>query len=370
MRCIITGGGTGGHLFPGISIAREIMRKSPENSILFIGTGRKFEISVLAEAGFDHEQITVEGIKARGLIKQILSIMKIPIGLFEAILIIKSFKPDLVIGMGSYSAGPVVLGAWLLRIKIVLHEQNILPGITNRMLACFADMIFLSFDDTSACFKNKNIHITGNPLRKEILCGAQHANKQSELSAGRFTILVIGGSQGAHAVNIAFIKAVLHIREKQNYFFIHQTGDADEETVKTAYMENNIVCDVKPFFHDMAGQYSKADLVVSRAGATTVAEITATGKAAIFIPFPFAADNHQVLNAGALVKAGAAEMILQKDLTGRGLAERIEYYASNPDALSAMTSRAKKLGTPDAAKVIADKCFHLVDQAGKCSDII
>jgi UDP-N-acetylglucosamine--N-acetylmuramyl-(pentapeptide) pyrophosphoryl-undecaprenol N-acetylglucosamine transferase len=363
MRCIITGGGTGGHLFPGISIALEIMRRSPENRILFIGTGRPFEISILAEAGFDHKQITVEGIKGRGLLKQVLSIMKMPIGLFEAMLIMKRFKPDLVIGMGSYSAGPVVLGAWFLGVKIVLHEQNILPGITNRMLACFANIVFLSFADTAACFKNKKILVTGNPLRKEILCGARDANKKSEPSVGIFTVLIIGGSQGAHAVNIAVIKAVLHIRNKEKYFFIHQTGNADEEIVRTAYYENNIACDVKAFFHNMAGLYSKADLVVSRAGATTVAEVTVTGKAAIFIPFPFAADNHQVLNAGTLVSAGAAEMILEKDLTGEGLAERIVYYALNPEALSIMASRAKNLGTPDAAQVIADQCFQLADQA-------
>ncbi len=364
MRCIITGGGTGGHLFPGISIAQEMIRKSHKNRILFIGTGRTFEISVLAEAGFDHRQITVEGIKGRGLIKQVLSIMKIPIGLFEAVRIMQGFKPDLVVGMGSYSAGPVVLGAWFLGVKIVLHEQNVLPGITNRMLACFTDIIFLSFADTATRFKNKNILVTGNPLREEILHNVKGSNKKSKLASGRFTVLIIGGSQGAHAINMAVIDAVPHIKEKQNFFFIHQTGIADEETVKTAYRKNNVACDVKPFFHDMAGQYSDADLVVSRAGATTVAEITATGKAVIFIPFPFAADNHQVLNANALVNSGAAEMILQKELTGRGLAGRIEYYASNPDILNGLASRAKKLGTPDAAKVIADQCFQLADQAG------
>ncbi len=364
MRCIITGGGTGGHLFPGIAIALEIMGRSPENRILFIGTGRLFESSILAEAGFDHRKITVEGIKGRGLIKQVLSIMKMPIGLFEAILIIKRFKPDLVIGMGSYSAGPVVLGAWFLGVKIVLHEQNVLPGITNRVLDRFADIIFLSFAETTASLKNKNILVTGNPLRREILSRTRDLKQKSEPSAGSFTVLIVGGSQGAHAINMAVIKAALHIREKQKFFFIHQAGIEDEETVRTAYQENHIACEVKHFFHDMDVQYSKADLVVSRAGATTVAEITATGKAVIFIPFPFAADNHQVLNAGTLVQVGAAEMILQKDLTGKGLAERIEYYALNHDARNTMAVKAKDLGTPDAASAITDACLCLVDRAG------
>ncbi len=365
MRCIITGGGTGGHLFPGIAIATEIMGRSPENRILFIDTGRPFEVSVLEKAGFDHVKITVEGIKGRGLINQVLSIMKIPIGLIEAIRIMNRFRPDLVIGMGSYSAGPVALGAWLLGVKIVLHEQNVLPGITNRMLACFADVIFLSFAESAACFKKKNILVSGNPLRKEILNPTRDLNKKKEPSTGRFTVMIIGGSQGAHAINMAAIEAVSHIKEKQKFFFIHQTGIADEEKVRTAYRENKINCTVKPFFHDMAQQYQVADLVVSRAGATTVAEISATGKAAIFIPFPFAADNHQVLNAGALAKAGAAEMILQKELTGKGLAERIDYYESNPGILNEIASKAKYKGTTDAAEAIAGQCFRLVEQTGE-----
>jgi UDP-N-acetylglucosamine--N-acetylmuramyl-(pentapeptide) pyrophosphoryl-undecaprenol N-acetylglucosamine transferase len=362
LRIVIAGGGTGGHLFPGIAMAQEFMTGNPNNRLLFVGTGKPFETTALSKAGFAHKRITSEGIKGRGLWNQTKSILKIPKGIFESVMILKRFRPDLVIGVGGYSAGPLVAGAWLLGIKIVLHEQNILPGITNRILSRLADRIYVSFDDIPTGFNPKKVLYTGNPVRREILQFAKN-QKVGEIDDStqqrHFAILILGGSQGAHSINMALLDAIDKIKDKDKIFFIHQTGLNDETIVKNAYELYGVSCRVQAFFNDMARQYQKADLVICRAGATTVAEIKAVGKGAIFIPFPFAADNHQVLNARSLEKAGAAEMILEKDLNGNALAERINFYASSPDTLRQMASRARDLSRPDAAAVIVDDCYKL-----------
>ena len=370
MRIIIAGGGTGGHLFPGIAIADGFAARDEENKVLFVSTGKPFEISILSKTVFKHKSITAEGIKGRGLWRQAVSVLKIPKGIFESIMILKDFRPDIVVGVGGYSAGSVVIAAWLMGIKIVLHEQNIMPGITNRILSGFADRIYVSFKDTRlkrfqwlTPVDPKKLLVSGNPVRKEILQSAMDQQDVSSADTGRkkpFTVLILGGSQGAHSINTAVLETLEHLKEKDKYSFVHQTGSADEQEVKTAYIKNGISCTVKSFFDDMAKQYHNADLVICRAGATTVAEVAVIGKGVIFIPYPFAADDHQVFNAGSLENAGAAEMILQKDITGRRLAERIEHYASNPGALKAMVSRAKSIGRPDAAEVIVDDCYRIL----------
>jgi len=363
IRIIIAGGGTGGHLFPAIAIAQEFMARDPENKVIFVSTGNPFELSVLDKAGFTLEKITAEGIKGRGLLPQLRSMWKIPMGIFESIRIIKDFKPDLVMGVGSYAAGPVAIGAWLMRKKLILHEQNILPGITNRILSRFADRIYVSFKNTKANFNPEKVVYTGNPLRKEFMQKAKENKDNNTATSAKdytFTVLILGGSQGAHSINKAVINALEHFRGKHNFYFIHQTGKQDEAKVKKAYKDQGILYMVKSFFDDMPKQYQRANLIICRAGATTVAELAAVGKGVIFIPFPFAADNHQVLNARTFTEAGAAEMILQKDLTGSVLAQRIEYYASNKKALEVMATRAKSLGKPDAAKVIVEDCYKLI----------
>jgi UDP-N-acetylglucosamine--N-acetylmuramyl-(pentapeptide) pyrophosphoryl-undecaprenol N-acetylglucosamine transferase len=361
IRIIIAGGGTGGHLFPAIAIAQEFIAKNSENKVIFVSTGNPFELSVLDKAGFTLEKITAEGIKGRGLLRQLRSIWKIPMGIFESIRIIKNFRPDLVMGVGSYAAGPVAIGAWFMRKKLILHEQNILPGITNRILSRFADRIYVSFKNTKANFNPGKVVYTGNPLRKEFMQKAKE-KKNTTASAQKhpFTVLILGGSQGAHSINEAVINALEHFRGKHNFYFIHQTGKQDEAAVKKAYKDQGISCMVKSFFHDMPQQYQRANLIICRAGATTVAELAAVGKGVIFIPFPFAADNHQVLNARTFTKTGAAEMILQKHLTGRIIAQRIEYYALNKEALEVMAAKAKSLGKPDAAKIIVEDCYKLI----------
>jgi UDP-N-acetylglucosamine--N-acetylmuramyl-(pentapeptide) pyrophosphoryl-undecaprenol N-acetylglucosamine transferase len=358
LRVVIAGGGTGGHLFPGLAIAQEFMMRNKSNTVVFVSTGNTLERSVLANTEFNLETITAEGIKGRGLWNQAKSALKIPKGIIESVRILKRFRPHLTVGLGSYSAGPVVVGAWLLGSKIVLHEQNILPGVTNRILSRFADRIYVSFEDTKTRFNPDKIRLTGNPVRKELL---NHRGKEDVAGASKpFCVLILGGSQGAHRINMTLIEALSHLSQTEGLYFVHQTGTADEQMVADAYGRHHIPARVRSFFGQMAPQYKQADLIICRAGATTVAEVTALGKAVIFIPFPFAADNHQTLNADTLAKQGAAEMILEKDLDAKTLSQKIRYYASHPQDLKAMAIKAGQLGHPAAAKTIVDDCYELV----------
>ena len=362
-RLLVAGGGTGGHLFPGITIAQEFLARHQQNRVLFVSTGNPFEQATLAQIGYPLRTISVAGLKGQGLWRKFKSLSLIPVGIWQSMAILKSFKPDLVLGVGSYAAGPIVLAAWLINIPVVLHEQNILPGITNRVLSRFAHRIYVSFENTTGGFASDKVRVTGNPVRKEILrtAKADHPNHgRASSSDTPIRLFILGGSQGAHAINMAMIDAIPSINEKKRLRIVHQTGTADESQVKAAYASHGIDAVVNSFFQDMDRQYHSADLVICRAGATTVAEITAIGKAALFIPFPFAADDHQKLNAAALTSRGAAEMIEEKDLTAEKLAERINYYAEHTDSLTRMADEAMRLGKPAAAQQIVEDCYQLL----------
>jgi UDP-N-acetylglucosamine--N-acetylmuramyl-(pentapeptide) pyrophosphoryl-undecaprenol N-acetylglucosamine transferase len=394
MRVLIAGGGTGGHLFPGIAIAEAFRVREHGAEILFVGTGNPIEVSTLSKKGFDHMEIVAEGLKGRGLWRQIRSLLKIPIGVWQALRIIWRFDPDIVIGLGAYASGPVALAARLIGKKIVIHEQNILPGLTNRILGRFADRIFISFPDNLGIFRPSGTVITGNPVRRELLeyrlspppkpspLKPARARPKLDKAQGRktrsgpggegrvgvidgkavaqFTVLALGGSQGAHAINCGVVEALDRLKNPAHMTFVHQTGTKDAEWVAQAYESRGIKATVEPFFVDMAGPYSSADLVTCRAGATTVSELMALGKPAIFIPFPFATNNHQELNARYVADAGGAEVILEKDLNGAVLADRLDHYASHSDALRDMAKRTLALGRPNAADVIVDECRRLL----------
>ncbi len=362
LRVVLAGGGTGGHLFPGIAIANAFRAHNPETRISFISTGNPLEKSVLSKAGYDLECIQVAGIKGRGIWNQITSALKIPGAILAAMRILKTFSPDLIIGLGSYSAGPVVIGAWLMRIPIAIHEQNILPGITNRILARFADRIYISFENTQLDRNPAKVYWTGNPVRNEILQAADPVSDKTAPDAAmkRFTVLIIGGSQGAHRINMVMTKALKHLRNPEGLHFIHQTGEADENDVREAYRSTSISATARAFFDDMAEQYQMADLIICRAGATTVAEITALGKAAIFIPFPFAADDHQTRNASDLANDGAAELIPEQELDAERLGAKINHYRDHQADLNKMAARARRYGKPGAAKHIVTECYRML----------
>jgi len=349
MRIIIAGGGTGGHVFPAISIAEEISCRNHKDEILFVGTERGLENELLLKKNYKIEHISSKGFVGRGLFKTVGAFFYAFKGLFDSISIIRSFKPDVVLGVGGYVSGPLVLAAVLLRIPTAICEQNTVPGVTNRILGRIVNKIFTSFDSSILYFPSKKIVITGNPVRKEIL----NSTKNTEsLSA-----LVFGGSQGAHSLNRSVPKAFSRI-ENKNIFVIHQTGKKDYNYVKDLYSDNGINAQVLTFIDDMADAYGKSDLVIGRAGAGTIAEITLLGKPSILVPFPYAAHNHQLENAKILESAEAAVLIEDKDATPENLA-LILTKLLDEDKLNMMAANAKKLGKPEAAKDIVDELYKL-----------
>lgn len=364
LRILIAGGGTGGHLFPGIAIAEVFMKRQPATRVLFVTSGKKIEETVLGKTSFEKKLISVQGIKGKGLFAKLVSLCRLPKGMIDALRLLIGFKPHIVIGMGAYSAGPVIAGAWILRIHRVIHEQNSIPGLTNRLLSGLVEKIYVSFPDTG--FKSSHRHkidFTGNPVRHEILqtigkdqCSQKVQRDENQL----FNVLILGGSQGAHSINVAVLDSIMYLKDPGKFRFVHQTGAGDADEVTKVYQQLKVESLVAPFFTDMADCYNQADLVICRSGATTVAELTVTGKAVIFIPFPFATDDHQVVNARALVENGAAEMIQEKDLTGQILAEKIAYYAENPEVMKRMQSKIRQFGHPDASERIADDIYRII----------
>ncbi len=362
---IIAGGGTGGHLFPGIAIAEEVLGRNPLNRVLFIGTERGLEKKILGRMGYPLRILKVEGLKGRGALRTAAALLKIPGSLVASFRIIRDFCPDIVIGVGGYASGPAVLAARLMGVTTAIAEQNAFPGLTNRILGRFAERIFLAFSASKQWFPAGRTRVTGNPIRAAFFEEKTEDRKKDR----RFTLLIFGGSQGAHAINRIVSEALDDLLPlKEQLRFIHQTGEKDREIVAAAYLERGMEAEVSPFIVDMAAAYRSADLLVCRAGATSIAEITAGGKAAILIPFPFAAADHQTKNAEVLAGAGAAEMIPERELNGRRLAEAIERIYRDPGAVRRMEAAAAALGNRRAAADIVDACLDLIgerQQAGR-----
>ncbi|MBN2255598.1 MAG: undecaprenyldiphospho-muramoylpentapeptide beta-N-acetylglucosaminyltransferase [Deltaproteobacteria bacterium] len=358
MKVIIAGGGTGGHLFPGIAIAEEISRRNQDNEILFIGTDRGLEKRILHGMGYRLQTIDVAGIRGMGVMKTMGNIMKIPMSIVQSRNIIGSFNPHAVIGVGGYASGPAVIAAHYMGIATAIAEQNAVPGMTNRILGRFVDRIYVTFPETARWFNTNKVLVTGNPVRKSFV---ERKSGRRVARSEHLTILIFGGSQGAHAINDAVVAAMPLLKKIQGPLrFIHQTGSADAETVADAYRAHGIDARVSPFINDMATAYDEADLLVCRAGATTVAEVMVSGKPAIFIPFAHAVGDHQRLNAQVLVDAGAAKLILEKDLTGEALADMLQWLLKDREILAAMGERARASGTADAATRIVDDCWHTI----------
>ncbi|MGB5985342.1 MAG: undecaprenyldiphospho-muramoylpentapeptide beta-N-acetylglucosaminyltransferase [Desulfobacterales bacterium] len=361
LRVIMAGGGTGGHLFPAIALAQELRRREPDAAILFVSTGRPFEHATLARYGFTLMTIPVEGIKGKSLKVRLRAGAKAVQGVAAARKIVRRFRPDLMVSVGSYAAGPVGLAGWLAGIPLVLQEQNSVPGITHRMLSPLARRVYITFAASRAYFPAAKVRLLGNPLRRELVeaNSAAPADEADSRPAG-FTVLILGGSQGAHAINEALVAALSP--ECRPIQWIHQTGADDEPWVQRAYAALKLNADVRAFFTDVRAVYRKADLVICRAGASTITEITALGKPAILIPFPFAADDHQTRNARELSNQGAAETILESELSGPRIAGRIHYYRAHPDQLRRMGQRAADLGRPQAAREIVDDWRDVLDR--------
>ncbi len=357
VKVVVAGGGTGGHLFPGVATAKEIVIRSPKADILFIVGRRKMELEILTRSGFKQESIHVEGIKGRGWKKGLMVLLKLPYSFFQSVSILKSFSPQLVLGVGGYSAGPVCLAAKIMGIPTAIHEQNSFPGLTNRLLSRIVGRVFISFEESREHFPGGTLYLTGNPIREDLL---QERNSHVNTNK-RFTILAVGGSQGARSINRVLVAALEILKtEGRDPQVIHQTGETDHARVVGEYQERGLEGEIVPFIKDMAEAYGLADIVVSRAGATTVAELAALGKPSILVPYPYAANRHQETNARMLFEVGGAEMMLEENLSAKGLSEVLMKYMDDRTALERMGERAREMGRPDAAKVIVDQLMEMI----------
>ena len=357
MRVLIAGGGTGGHVFPGIALAEEVVTRHPDNDVVFVGTARGLEAKVVPEAGFPIELIEVQGMKGKGLWKLLWSVLLLPRALLQSWRILRRWRPDIVVGVGGYASGPVVLVAWMMRIPTAVQEQNAVAGFTNRLLGKVVNAAFTAFPEAARHFGRQKVYQLGNPIRRKLMENFM----RPQVDHDRPRVLVFGGSQGAHALNMRVIESLPHLADlRETIRITHQTGARDRDYVERGYRAVGFVPDVREFITDMSTAYAEADLVVCRAGATTLSELTVCKKPAILIPFPAAADNHQVMNARSLVDAGAAVMIEEKDLTGELLAHEIQRILASAEVRENMARSAGRLGSPQAAKEIADVCAELV----------
>jgi UDP-N-acetylglucosamine--N-acetylmuramyl-(pentapeptide) pyrophosphoryl-undecaprenol N-acetylglucosamine transferase len=358
IRLLLSGGGTGGHLFPAVAAAQEFQRQRPQTEVLFVGTRRKVDTRSLAAYGFASETIVSYGLKGKKISELVKALAVLPFSIFQAWRIVRRFRPDLLLAVGGYVTGPVVLAAKLLGIPVVLHEQNTIPGLANRQLGRLADRICLSLPASGGAFDQRKIVLTGNPVRQDILALAA---SEGVVKNDPFTLAVIGGSQGAQAVNQLVREAVTLLAQRGvRLRLIHQTGEQDAAETRRHYQELHIDAVVEPFFTDMVSVYGQANLLISRAGATALAEISVLGRPVILIPYPYAADNHQEKNGEYYAAGGGAILFRQMDLDGAKLGEVVYTLLADRDRLATMGEAMRKLGMPDAARKIVACCLEII----------
>ena len=355
MKVLIAGGGTGGHVYPGIAVAEELRRIRPDAEVLFVGGRRGVEAQAVPESGFRIRFVQTRGLPRRAWWRWPGAVLTNLIGFVQALVLVALERPSVVLGTGGYVSGPVSLAAVLLRRPLILQEQNSIPGLANRWLARVADEVHLSFTEARAYFARKdNLKVTGNPVRSYIL-GGDRATAIAEfgLTEGRPTVFVFGGSRGAHRINEASIEAMRRLSGRVDVQFILQTGRDDFEWAKQAVETEHLPARVLPYLRQIHLAYAVADLVVCRSGAMTLAEIAACGTPAILVPYPHAAHNHQEINARNLVERGAATLVLDRELNGERLAREIAHLLADRQTLRRMSAHARTFARLDAAERLA-----------------
>ena len=350
---MIAGGGTGGHLFPGIAVAEALRRRDPAAVVLFVGSARGIEARVLPDTGFALATLPIAPLRGRGSRDQLTALAGLARSVHRARALVGQFAPDAIVGLGGYASAPAVVAGRMAGTPIVLLEQNARPGLTTRLLARLADRVCVSFPESGAQFAPGKAVVTGNPVRWSAAAPAG-----AEVRAG-FTLLVFGGSAGARTLNEAGPELAAALADVPGLRLIHQTGAAAEAAVRAAYAAAGLDADVRAFITDMAAAYAAADLVICRAGATTIAELAALGKPAILVPYRYAADDHQRANAESLVRAGAARMLLDTDATGERLAAEVRALQA-PAARAEMAARMRALARPDAAERVLETVDELI----------
>ena len=359
MTVVIAAGGTGGHLYPAVALAREFLRRDPSTKILFVGTRRGIESKVLAHEGFELLCITAKPVMGKGLIDVIRGILSVPIGLRQSLEILRQRQPDVVIGVGGYTSPTMLAAAALRGTARVILEPNAYPGMANKVVAPFVQRIFLAFESAAGSFDRRKVRVVGTPIRREFLEHVGEEEPQQDRNHPR--LLIFGGSQGAQAINSAVLDGVKTLIERIPKLAItHQTGESDYSRVREAYDRLGVRVEVVPFLYDMPTVLRGADLVVARAGAMTIAELTACGKPAILIPLPTAIYDHQMKNARAMEAAGGATVLPQKDLSGSTLNEMVSAILLNPERRESMSAKSRDMRRIDAAETIVRECYALM----------
>jgi len=358
---VITGGGTGGHVYPGIAVAKELQRQSPSASLLFIGTTSGFEAKIVPHEGFDLQTIDVEGFKSRGMVGKARALAKLPFAVLRARRHLKAFRPDVVFSTGGYVSLPVMYAAYLLRIPSVTLEPNRQPGMANKLICRIVDRIAICFEETASAFPHDKVVFTGNPIRKEFSVIGKIPPPDKGMTCN---ILIMGGSRGASRINQAVIDALPYLdAHRAHLMFTHQTGTDDYDVVRDGYARQGFRAEVLKYIDDTPKMYAKAHLVICRAGASTVAELRASRRPSILIPYPHG-DRHQEFNAQALVDKGLAKMILQEYLDGKTLADSLLHCLNHPDAMAQVWANIPEENEKTAAEHVVDLCLQL---AGKRS---
>lgn len=368
MRLVIAGGGTGGHLFPGIAIAEALLDHDPTAEVLFIGTARGIEAREVPKAGFPLALIEIGGLKRVGLWKTLKTLWALPTSLWHSIRLLRQFNAQVVIGVGGYASGPVLLAAAILRLPTAICEQNSAAGFTNRLLARVVRRVYLTFEGARPYFPAAKAKVVGNPLRRTF----RRAVSQGTSAPIGGRIFTFGGSQGARILNEVVPQALCILQERGlSVNALHQAGTSELEEVRASYAAGNVEARVVSFIDDMVGEYRQAEIVVCRAGASSCTEITALGVPAILVPFPFAADDHQTSNARDLADRGAAILLPQVELTGERLADELEGLLRDPDRRSALAESARTMGRREAAQTIVQDAlegFRSMRQGGFVTD--
>ena len=350
MRLLIAGGGTGGHLFPALAVARAVKKEDAEGSILFVGTRHGIEARIIPETEFPIRFIRTRGMRRTGLVNALLGALELPLGLFQSIVILLRFRPDQVLGVGGFASGPTLAAAVLMRIPTAIQEQNSVMGTTNRLLARIVDRIYASWEDTQPAPPKAKTLLTGNPVRADLF----RSTTVRSADSGRLNILVFGGSRGARSINEAISQNLSELTPLTDRIRIrHQTGLGAVEPVRRAYRDAGIDAEVVEFIHEMGPAYYWADLVVCRSGAGSLAELTALGKPAVVIPYPYAIGDHQTLNARVLAKGGAVNIVSDDESLNGALVKQIAALVDHPEKLKTMAENSRKFGRPDAARTIA-----------------
>jgi UDP-N-acetylglucosamine--N-acetylmuramyl-(pentapeptide) pyrophosphoryl-undecaprenol N-acetylglucosamine transferase len=371
MRIVVSGGGTGGHIYPAITLIKTIKQFVESCEIFYIGTQAGLEADLVPKEGLPFATIDVRGFARKLSVENIVTLLKTCGSLWQSRKILQSFKPDLVIGTGGYVCGPVLLTASLMGIPTMIQEQNVIPGITNRILARFVDKIAVGYADAGKYFShNEKVVFTGNPIRPEVMTATREAGLAAlGLDANKRTILISGGSRGARSINQAMLHVHKYFAGNKDIQLLHVTGKNEYNGIVGNLMQMGIDVgnvgniSIKPYLYDMPKALAVADLAIFRAGAIGLAEITALGIPAILIPYPYAAENHQEFNARVIERQGAALVIKDSELDGTKLTEQISKLIYDPEKLALMAQASRKLGRPQAAETIARMAIHLAERA-------